>query len=332
MCNTAGSDPLRALIVGCGNIAGGYDAARPPEAPPLTHAGAYRASGLFEIAACVEPDEECRRAFMERWAVKDGFADLDSALAARSYDVVSICTPTARHSVDLRDVLGAHPKAVFCEKPVTADIAETGALVAAYEEAGVGLAVNYTRRWDPAVAALREKLANREWGRIRSVAGFYTKGVFNNGSHLIDLIQLLLGDLRVIAAGAPICDFVQNDPTIPALLATEDGITIQLSCGHASDFALLELYFVLERGMISMEESGFAWRERPAEASPIFPGYKILGAGSRGPGSYDAAMKRAVENIQAAVKTGEPLASTGRTALAAQAVCDGLLQASLKRH
>ena len=332
MSNTAGSDRLRALIVGCGNIAGGYDAERPDGVPPLTHAGAYRTSGLFEIAACVDPDEKRRRAFMERWTVAEGFSDLPSAIAKRPYDVVSVCSPTANHAADLRALLETRPRAVFCEKPVTTDVAETAAIVAAYEAAGIALAVNHTRRWDPVVVEVREKLAAGTWGRLRSVVGLYTKGVLNNGSHLVDLIRSLAGELRLVSTGEPVRDFDEDDPTIPAQLATREGIPVHLCCGHASDYALFELHLVLERGMLSMEEGGFAWRERCAEASPAFPGYKVLGAGARSAGGYEAALRMAVENIYAAITSGAPLSSTGRTALATQQVCDSLVQESGKRR
>lgn len=325
MSNIAGSDPLRVLIVGCGKIAGGFDAARPDGAPPLTHAGAYRATRHYQLAGCVDPDEARRLDFMRRWDVAEGYADLDAALSYQSYDVVSICSPTEAHGADLRAVLASRPKAVFCEKPVTSDAASTAKLVTEYEAAGIPLAINHTRRWDPAVTAVGEALAKGEWGRVRSVIGIYSKGVLNNGSHLVDLIHLLLGEVRVVSVGEPIRDFWEDDPSVPALLTTGDGIAVHLACGNAADFALFELHLVLERGVLSMEEGGMAWRERKVHASPVFSGYRTVGEGNHLDGGYEGAMLRAVENIHAAVIVGAPLVSTGRSALAAQAICEALM-------
>ena len=50
------------LIVGCGNIAGGFDHEQPGTDTPFTHAGAYCRHGGFALAACVEPDAERRAA------------------------------------------------------------------------------------------------------------------------------------------------------------------------------------------------------------------------------------------------------------------------------
>jgi hypothetical protein len=56
---------LRVLIVGCGKIAGLFDAGREyVKELPLSHAGAYTRDGRFVLAGCVEPDDAQRQAFM----------------------------------------------------------------------------------------------------------------------------------------------------------------------------------------------------------------------------------------------------------------------------
>ena len=55
MSPTATSDVLSVLIVGCGDMAGGYDEAREC-AEILTHAGAYAHHPGFAVAACVDPE------------------------------------------------------------------------------------------------------------------------------------------------------------------------------------------------------------------------------------------------------------------------------------
>jgi predicted dehydrogenase len=310
---------LRVLIVGCGNIAGGFDSPRRDELP-LTHAGAYRRDGRFEIAACIEPDDARRNAFMKDWGVKQGFGHIEEAKAR--FDVVSICSPTASHASDIAAALALRPKLIFCEKPVTQSAQESEAAVRCCEAAQVPLAVNYTRRWDPAVADLREAILEKRWGELRTVTGCYNKGLLNNGSHLLDLLLLLLGPLRVHAVGVPVEDFKPADPTVPVWLHTRDAVPVHLACGHADDFALFELQFVFQRAVITMEEGGMAWRERQARASQRFTGYRTLDAGQRHDGGYEQAMLRSVDNIYGTVTAGKPLASTGESALFAQRLCE----------
>jgi predicted dehydrogenase len=234
---------------------------------------------------------------------------------------VSVCSPTALHAAHLRGALALAPKLIFCEKPVTLSLPETESVVAGCRAAGVLLAVNHTRRWAPDVIRLRDALRDRVWGAVRSITGVYSKGVLNNGAHMIDLLHFLVGPVRVIAAGTPVADFWDDDPSIPAMLETENGVAVHLSVGHAADYALFELTIVTEFGVITMEAGGLRWRVRRADASADFPGYHAVGAGSFADGEYAHAMSNAVANLRRAIDFGEPLASDGESACLAQRVC-----------
>jgi len=317
------------LILGCGNIAGGFDTER-ESAAPLTHAGGYRAHGGFHIAACVDPDDARREAFAARWNVDRAAASIAAlgSAAPGAFDVISICSPNACHAEHLDAAIALRPRLIFCEKPVTDSAAETEAAVQRCAEAGVALAVNYSRRWAPDTIALAEELAAGEWGAVRSVVGTYTKGVVHNGGHMIDLIHLLLGPVRLIAAGQAVHDFWDDDPSVPALLETESGVAVHLAIGDARDCALFELTIITERGEIAMRDGGFAWSERRVGDSAIFPGYRTLGQPTIRVGEYERAMRAAIDNIAAALDHGAALRSTGETALAAQRVCEAIRTAA----
>lgn len=319
------SRPLDVLIVGCGSIAGGFDAERSATLPPLTHAGAFTRHGGFRLAACVDPDDARRRAFMQRWAVPVGAASIPALAAAPGrFDVISICSPTPCHAAHLEAALALAPRLVFCEKPVTPSLVDTELWVARFATAGIPLAVNHTRRWAPDVLQLGHELASGAWGDLRSVSALYNKGVLNNGGHMVDLLHTLVGPLEVTAAGAPVWDFWDDDPSIPGLLRTAAGRPVQLNIAHAADYAMFELQLLTERGVVAMEDGGQSWRLRRVVESGTFKGYHCLGAAEEIAGSYPLAMARAASNIYGAVAGHEVLASTGSSALAAQRVCETL--------
>lgn len=323
---------LSVLVVGCGNIAGGFDAARPDDAAPLTHAGALRQHGGFVLQACVDPDAARRAAFAARWGLPQAAASIDALQAAPgSFDLVCICSPTALHAEHLEAALALAPRLVFCEKPVTPTLAETALWAGRYAEAGIPLAINHTRRWAPDVERLAAELRRGDWGALRSAGGLYNKGVLNNGGHMVDLLQLLLGPVQPLAAGLPLWDFWPEDPSVPALLQTADGVPVTLHLGHAADCAVFELQLVTERAVITMEDGGQAWRVRPVVESPSFKGYRSLAAGERRAGEYALAMRRAAANLHAAATQGQALASTADSARTAQAVCEALRRMALDR-
>lgn len=313
----------RCLIIGCGNIAGGFDALRSPEQMPLSHAGAFTKHGRFRILACVEPISERRAEFMHRWSVPEGYADIaELASHAGRYDVISVCSPTREHYHDVKAAIVLKPRLIFCEKPVTLSALQTAELVECCKVAGVALVVNYTRRWDPDVIRLNEELRAGVWGAVRSVVGVYNKGILNNGSHMIDLLHLFFGKQEVRSVGIPVWDMLSDDPAIPALLAGPGDLNVQLACGHARDFSFFEMQIITEKGVICMEDGGLNWRIRHVVESPYFRGYHSLDAGERRLGELPSATLAAVTEIHAVITQGGPISSTGSNALAAQQICE----------
>jgi predicted dehydrogenase len=316
---------LRCLIIGCGNIAGGFDALRSPEQMPLSHAGAFTKHGRYRILACVEPIPERRAEFMQRWLAPEGYADIEELTShAGRYDVISVCSPTSEHYRDVKAAIALKPRLIFCEKPVTPSALQTAELVECCKVAGIVLVVNYTRRWDADVLHLRDELRTGAWGDIRSATGVYTKGILNNGSHMIDLLHLLLGKLEVRSVGIPVWDMLSDDPAIPVVFAGLGDINVQLACGHAQDFSLFELQIVTEKGVICMEDGGLSWRIRRAIESPHFRGYRALDAGERKLGALPAATLTAITEIHAALTQGGSISSTGVNALTAQQICEAI--------
>lgn len=321
---------LDVLVIGCGNIAGGFDAGRPADAPPLTHAGAYAQHGGYRLEACVDPDEVRRRDFAQRWRPgRDAGSVAGLQAQPGDFDVISICSPTACHPEHLEQALALRPRLIFCEKPVTPDLATTRRWVEACDDAGVLLAINHTRRWAPDVRRLAEELQMGAWGPVRAVTGHYNKGVLNNGGHMIDLLHRLFGELRLDWAGRPVWDFWPDDPSVPAVLRGRDDLTVMLNVGHAADYPCFELHILTERGVIVMEDGGMCWRVRPVADNPHFKGYRALAAGEREPGQYMQAMRDAVDNIHDVLRGDGKLESTGHTAMQAQALCERIKTAAL---
>jgi predicted dehydrogenase len=321
------NNPLAVLIVGCGNIAGIFDQDKPGSKLPFTHAGAYSSDERFTLVACVDPDDSRRIKFMDFWGVAYGFRTIADVLNSDvQFDVVSICSPSDSHAHDLEIALRIKPKLIFCEKPVTTSLMETKKLVDACRDNKILLAVNYSRRFDPDVLILKADMDNGKWGELRSVVGHYNKGLLNNGSHMIDLLHLLIGGMKIVKVGEPVQDFFQNDSTVPVWLEGPKGVPINIACGHAKDYSIFEIQFVFSRGMLTMEDGGLFWRERRVVDSNTFKGYRVLNEGVRRAGKYANAMKQSVDNIHRAITKGEPLISSGDSALLAQQMCEKIKQ------
>lgn len=320
------SDVLSALIVGCGNIAGGYDEARDgPEV--LTHAGAYAANRRFAVTACVEPDAARRAAFMKRWNIPTGFADLAACGASgMAFDVASVCTPTAAHEAALEALLTLPVRAVFCEKPLTGDPARSRALAAAYAEAERPLAVNYMRRWMASMADLRAAIAEGKYGGVQSVVGHYAKGVVNCGSHMIDLLHFLIGPLTARAVLRRQEDYSADDPTLDARLDGPGGVPVYLIGNDSRAFFTFEIDIMMTEGRVIIEDLGGAIRLRPVIANPLFPSYRGLDRGTWSATDLGGTIAAAVDNLADHLAGTAALPSDGESAVAAEEVCRRLIE------
>ena len=86
-----------------------------------------------------------------------------SCSARADVDAVAICTSTDTHA-DLIVAAAEAGKAIFCEKPVSLDLAEVDRALAAVEAAGVPFQIGFNRRFDPAHAAVAAAVAGGEVG------------------------------------------------------------------------------------------------------------------------------------------------------------------------
>jgi len=116
-------------------------------------------------------------------AVSDVNADAAAACAARlgtdavpvaqilardDVDAVAICSSTDTHA-ELSVRAAKAGKAIFCEKPLSLDLAEVDAVLAAVGAAGVPFMVGFNRRFDPAHQAVRDAAAEGRLGELHLV-------------------------------------------------------------------------------------------------------------------------------------------------------------------
>src|SRR5206468_12891989 len=93
---------------------------------------------------------------------------VEELLRADDVDAVAICSSTETHA-DL--IVGAaHAgKAIFCEKPVSLDLAEVDRALDAVDEAGVPFQIGFNRRFDPAHASVAAAVADGTVGEPQLV-------------------------------------------------------------------------------------------------------------------------------------------------------------------
>jgi myo-inositol 2-dehydrogenase/D-chiro-inositol 1-dehydrogenase len=95
-------------------------------------------------------------------------ASADEVIRASDVDAVAICTPTGLHAEQVIAAAQAG-KAIFCEKPVSLDLAAVDRALAAVADAGVPFQVGFNQRFDPGHAAVAAAVAEGRVGEPQLV-------------------------------------------------------------------------------------------------------------------------------------------------------------------
>lgn len=156
------SSPGRA-VVGCAvvgwGIAGCGWVARDHALPGLLAVPSARVVALHDRSTLA----------MDRMAVAaPRTTDLDAFLATPGLEAIYVASPNAAHR-PLVEAAAAAGKAVLCEKPLSADVADAEAIVKACD--GLLLGTAYDQRWHPAHRRLRELVP--ELGTVTAVRIVY---------------------------------------------------------------------------------------------------------------------------------------------------------------
>jgi myo-inositol 2-dehydrogenase/D-chiro-inositol 1-dehydrogenase len=179
---------------------------------------AYRVPGAVLAAACSPVDEELDWA-RETLADPRLYSDYEALLADREIDALWLVTPSSLHADQIVSALRAG-KHVFCEKPLSLDMAECERVLAvAREYPHLEATIGFMRRFDPSYRDAYEKTAAGAIGRpfmVRSQTtdqndpdGFFVRfaptsgGIFLDCTvHDIDVARWFFGGARATRAFA----------------------------------------------------------------------------------------------------------------------------------
>jgi len=321
----------KSLIVGCGNIAGNFDFDRNESDFQLSHAGAYTKNKNFEIVACIDINRDKLLAFSNRWKINKTFSSLEQVSNNNlMIDVISICSSTEMHFQNILDSIILNPKVIFCEKPLTQSIEESELIFKKCKENNILLVTNFSRSWDPSIKSLSKNLKENKWGDIQSISCNYNKGILNNGSHLISLLQLFFREIKIESIHGVNFDYCHQDPTVSAILRNENKVPIYLIGSDSSKYSMFEISIITEKGTINMEYGGNSWSFRRLIESKSYSGYLELDKVKRVAGKYDSCMENAINEIEGYLNGDISLESNAVAAVKTQVICNNLLEMALK--
>ena len=170
--------------------------------------------------------------------------DIEEVLRDEEIDFIDICTPNDSH-FDIVKKAAHHGKAIYCEKPLAANINDAIEMEKFVKENNIINSVALVYRFMPALTLLKRELEGETIGKIidfkvRTYHDSYLNekkkdtwrtgknsgggALLDLGVHLIDMIQFTMGDIKEVEAKTRIyfeersqvdeiadCDFVLKD-------------------------------------------------------------------------------------------------------------------------
>jgi len=210
------SNPLKIVVIGTGRIG-------------KMHAELLaRQVSTTEVVGVFDVYAEGAQAVADELGVP-AFASMEDALGADA-DAVCIATSTDTH-VDVMKAAAQAGKHIFCEKPISLDVAMVDDGLASVEAAGVLLQIGFNRRFDPSHKAVADAVTA---GRVDpapppisyiEVSG----GIFNDMTiHDFDMARYVSGSdvVEVYAVGSVLVD--------PAIGDAGDVDTTLITLTHAN--------------------------------------------------------------------------------------------------
>lgn len=290
------------LIIGSGQIAGGFDS--PKDMQIVTHAHAYKEHKDFNLLGFYDIDFSRAQEMTKKW----GGTAFENLNEIKSVDVISICTPDEFHLSALKQSLQLNPKIIFLEKPLSSNIEEAKEILEIAKR--VPILVNYSRRFMSDFLNLSKQIEDNEYGAFIAGSGYYGKGFIHNGSHMTNLINLLIGKIQKTDFINQFEDFYQNDLTKSVILTLKNDKKIILHGIDCNNFTIFELDLIFEKSRIRILESGQKIEVYEIKENEKFAGYKNLSLKNIINTDADSTMLNAVENIYQYLENNQPLKST----------------------
>ncbi|MGH2354120.1 MAG: Gfo/Idh/MocA family protein [Chloroflexota bacterium] len=312
----------RAVVVGCSRMGAFIDNETRSSRSivlPYSHAAGYEACERTDLVAGADLRPDVLAAFGERYGLpaEHHYTDYRDLIRTERPDILSIATQPEQRAEIALFALEHGVRALYCEKPLCASVAEAAALVEAVERAGVAFNMGTNRRWHPGFDAMREVIASGELGALKTLVIYSNGALFNTSSHWFDLALRLNGDEPVVWVQAHLPrgdeqidgDDVIADPEAQGMFAFANGVVAHALLSPRNN----DVEAICERGTITARNGGSRFElhqlvaeegERthvPAPVPPFTPASSTL---------------RLIEDLVQALDTGRPTRGGIRVAAA----------------
>ena len=265
------------LLIGCGQIAGGYD--NPESKNVLTHLGAINKINKGKITLdIVEPEISNYLLIKNKWNIKGDHFYSIKEIKLNTYDIILITCNTSYHFENIRFcVENINCKIIICEKPCCNNLDEINTAYKLCKSKDIKLYVNYQRRLISEWNLIKNEVEMEVMGDFQFGNIYYSKGLINNCSHAINLILYIFNefDLSIKNIFDHIYDYSKSDPTLTFTLKLKDK-EINFIGLNDKNFSIFEIDLIFQKARIKCIDSGTIIKRYKLSEDSLYSGFKSL--------------------------------------------------------
>lgn len=266
-------------VIGLGTIGYTYDS-KTVDDLYLTHIKSILKHKKFSLKCVVDTDASK----LEKISLTDKsirvFQDWNELeLFEGNIDVCVVSLPTSLHYKCLSDlILFKNIKYFFVEKPLFESNEQYNSF--SFTSKRDIIIVNYIRRLMPSYISMQKDISSGRYGKIQKVVGCYSKGLSNNGSHLIDTVRFLTSSSA--SKGKLLChmvDYNALDPSVDALVEMSNGDSSFLFHMIALDerkYSIFDITIFTDSYKLELVDFGRELKVYETTGDEEYSGYNIL--------------------------------------------------------
>lgn len=270
---------LKSAVIGLGQMGLMYDFDAKRD-KPSSHALAYHLNKDFLLSGAVDPRKEQSEPLSLLAPEAIYYPSVEDMLTShQELDVVSICTPPVDRLQLVRQLLDIPSlRVIFCEKPLAGSLPEAEEIVRLLNASNKLMVPNLSRRWNPGIIRMKTSLHQKTYGELQKIHVRYTRGIYNTGSHLFDLIRFVgctISSVQVVQKVATSSD-LDGEPSFSFCFETDEKVSGFAEAIDDTQYYLFEVDFYCKAGKIEFRHSGNEIRYYKADAHPLFSGFQDL--------------------------------------------------------
>ena len=223
---------LHTVLVGFGKVGAGYaeDPVIARYYPYATHAQVLAVHPDFAWEAVVDLSDAALEIARNRWKIPFVVHSIEELMPHYQPEIAVIATPPESRLAIIEQLPTL--RAVLVEKPLGLTVAEGQDFLDNCNRRGIWVQVNLWRRADETFRSFAAGRLTELVGQPQAVFGVYGNGLLNNGTHMVDFVRMLFGEIEAVQAIGGAISYpagpIPGDVNVPFSLRLHSGLVVTM--------------------------------------------------------------------------------------------------------